>query len=52
MKTLKEQIAERAYEIWEWRMENDQPGDALSDWLEAEEEIIEKYRGVGCMRKY
>ena len=40
MSDNKEQkIRERAYEIWEYRIENNLFGDTLSDWLRAEVEI-------------
>ena len=35
----------RAYEIWEYRREYDIPGDAQSDWREAETEVLEKLAG-------
>ncbi|MBN1559695.1 DUF2934 domain-containing protein [candidate division KSB1 bacterium] len=38
---LAEEIRERAHEIYLAR--GDQEGDALSDWLQAEQEIKEKY---------
>ncbi len=30
----------RAFEIYEWRIENEEEGCALGDWLEAEAEIL------------
>jgi hypothetical protein len=30
--------------IYKKRMANNQPGDALSDWLEAEKEVKKKYK--------
>jgi hypothetical protein len=32
----------RAYELFEWRRENNEPGCALGDWLEAEKDILEQ----------
>ena len=37
---LNEEIQKRAYEIF---LARDEEGDALSDWLQAEQEIKEKY---------
>jgi hypothetical protein len=34
-----EQIRNRAYSIYEARTRNGQPGDAVSDWLKAEQEL-------------
>jgi hypothetical protein len=33
------QVSERAFEIFQDRLQNGRKGDALSDWLEAEREI-------------
>ena len=38
---VRERIKQRAFEIYEWRQEHDEPGSALSDWLEAELEVLE-----------
>lgn len=37
--TREDRIREYAHILWEWRVENDIPGDALGDWLKAEHEI-------------
>jgi len=39
---LDEEIYKRAHEIFLER--GDKPGDALSDWLQAEKEIKKKYK--------
>ena len=39
-KHIRERIEERAFAISEWRRENNVPGSDISDWLEAESEII------------
>ena len=45
-KRIKECIEERAYEIYEWRVANEMPGCALSDWLEAEEEVLRGFENT------
>ena len=35
-------INQRAYEIFEWRRDNNEDGDDKSDWFLAEEEIVNK----------
>jgi len=47
-KYTKERIAKRAYEIFEWRKENNLPGSSLGDWLEAESEILNDRRTKNC----
>jgi len=48
-KYIREKIEARAYEIYEWRKENNVPGSALSDWEQAEIEIITDRRtNAGC----
>jgi hypothetical protein len=42
---VEQMIRCRAFEIWEWRVETDTPGDAASDWREAETEVLEKLAG-------
>lgn len=37
-----EEIAQRAYAIAQSRSESGQPGDDLSDWLQAEREILKE----------
>ena len=39
---IEQRIRERAFEIYEWRIENDVEGCALGDWLEAKEEVMRK----------
>lgn len=34
-----EHIQHRAYEIYQERMQNNMPGDMISDWVKAEQEI-------------
>jgi hypothetical protein len=34
-----EQIRQRAYAIWQARVRDGEPGDAVTDWLEAEAEV-------------
>jgi hypothetical protein len=43
-------IRARAYHIYQSRNRNGVPGDALSDWLEAEREIKALSRGEVLMR--
>lgn len=38
-----DEIEKRAYEIFEERMKNKVPGDDMSDWIQAENEVREKY---------
>ncbi len=40
---LRKEIEERAYDMFEFRKEYNIPGDALSDWLQAEKEIMSWY---------
>lgn len=40
--TLVEDIRIRAYEIYQQRLRNGAAGDAFSDWLRAEREVIEQ----------
>lgn len=48
-KFQREKIQTRAFEIFEWRRENDIAGCALGDWLEAETEfVIDKRTNDGC----
>ena len=42
---IEQMIHCRAYEIYEYRMEYGVDGSALSDWLEAEREVLEKIAG-------
>jgi len=37
------EVQERAYDFWEARMQWDIPGDHLSDWLQAQKEILWEY---------
>ena len=46
---IKDKIRLRAYEIYEWRIENEISGSGLGDWLEAEVEVLEQ---VEKERKY
>jgi hypothetical protein len=39
--TVHRAIELKAYYIYEWRRENNEPGDALGDWREAEKQILE-----------
>lgn len=39
-----EEIARRAYALCEQRQQNGQPGDALGDWLRAEQELLAEDR--------
>ena len=43
-----EKIEKRAFEIYEWRVYNNVPGCSLSDWLEAESDVIIDRRKEGC----
>jgi hypothetical protein len=36
-------VSKRAYELYRERIENSHHGDALSDWVTAEEEVRRKY---------
>jgi predicted RNA-binding Zn-ribbon protein involved in translation (DUF1610 family) len=48
-KHLKEKIELRAHEIYEWRQANNVPGNATTDWFEAQEEVIADRRtNFGC----
>lgn len=47
-KHIREKIEARAFEIYEWRKENNVPGSAESDWFQAEAEIITDRRQEGC----
>ena len=47
-KHIREKIELRAFEIYEWRKENNIPGCALGDWLDAQSEIITDRRAEGC----
>lgn len=38
-----DEIEKRAYEIFEERMKTNIPGDDMSDWIQAENEVREKY---------
>ena len=50
-KRIREKIEYRAWEISEWRKENNIPGSALGDWLQAESEIIPDRRiNAGCLK--
>jgi hypothetical protein len=42
--SLEEQIAQRAYELWQQRGQHPQPGSDLTDWFHAEREITEWHR--------
>jgi len=42
---IEQMIRARAREIWEWRVENDIPGDANGDWQDAETEVLETIAG-------
>ena len=44
LEKFKAEVEERAKEIFLKRNEAKGPGDALSDWLQAEKEIQAKYR--------
>jgi hypothetical protein len=44
LEQFKAAIEKRAKDIFLKRQENKVPGDALSDWLQAERTIKEKYR--------
>ena len=39
MDKIEDLIRQRAYEIWEWRMEYNVEGNDIDDWLQAEYEI-------------
>jgi len=39
-KYIREKVEKRAYEIYEWRKENNIVGNHLDDWFQAEAEII------------
>ncbi len=43
LETVQEEIRNIAGEIFKKRSAFNQPGDALSDWLQAEKEIKKKY---------
>jgi hypothetical protein len=47
-----EQIRHRAYELFLERRDTGRKGDALSDWLEAEEEIRSRRMPVGAQMQY
>lgn len=49
---LKKEIEERAYDMWEFRCEYNIPGDALSDWLAAEKEILTWYNSNVHVTQY
>jgi hypothetical protein len=38
-----EEVVKRAYEIWEKRVINKEPGDAQQDWFQALDELLEKH---------
>ena len=37
---IRKETQERAYDIFEYRRENNIPGCALGDWLQAEREVL------------
>jgi hypothetical protein len=39
---LRQEISERAYELFLSRSENGAQGDALSDWVTSEAQVVEK----------
>jgi hypothetical protein len=41
---MEAQVRERAYQIYDERRRSGLPGDALSDWLAAECEVLERWR--------
>ncbi len=43
LEPLWDEIRKRAQKIYDRRTVGNEPGDALSDWLEAEKEIKRKY---------
>jgi|YelNatPaOPRAMG01_1025707.scaffolds.fasta_scaffold02393_10 predicted HTH domain antitoxin len=43
LENFQEEIRKRAEEIYKERISKNKPGDALSDWLQAEKEIKRKY---------
>ena len=46
------QIRRRAYEIFQERLQTERKGDALSDWLEAEQEIRSRRIPVQASRPH
>lgn len=40
---IRREIEERAYELYQMRVEEFLPGDPVSDWIQAEAEISAKY---------
>ncbi len=42
--SLEEQIAQRAYELWQQRGHHSKPGSDWTDWFHAEREITEWHR--------
>jgi len=43
LEAYKEETRKRAEEIYKQRVAGNKPGDALSDWLQAEKDIKRKY---------
>jgi hypothetical protein len=43
LESFQEEIRKRAEDIYKQRAAANKPGDALSDWLQAEKEIKKKY---------
>lgn len=41
---MKQRIRDRAYEIYEWRIENGIGGNATTDWFDAEQDILEQLK--------
>jgi hypothetical protein len=41
---LQQEIRERSYELFLRRSEHDTPGDALSDWVTGEAQVVEAVR--------
>ena len=43
LEQLMQETNERAHELYEERIESRRPGDELSDWLAAEEEVKKRH---------
>jgi hypothetical protein len=43
LEAYKEETKKRAEEVYKQRLSSNKPGDALSDWVQAEKDIKKKY---------
>ena len=46
---LHEDIQQRAYQLWQTRLQDDIEGTADQDWLAAEQELLFKHPGRGWL---